>query len=184
MQVTIIVPDQAVTIDGVGYAGLDLTGLPENVRALQWDGVRGEVEFEPQRANGQLTVPPNQWVDSLDPFQAAIDAWNAAHAAASLPPPPPTPEQVQARFVAGIQARLDNFARTRNYDGILSACTYATSTVPKFAAEGQYCVQLRDATWASAYQILAEVQAGTRAMPTSIADIEADLPVLAWPVGV
>ena len=44
------------------------------------------------------------------------------------------------------QKRLDDFAKTRNYDGILSACTYATSEVPKFNAEGVYCVQIRDAT--------------------------------------
>lgn len=95
--------------------------------------------------------------------------------------PPPAPEQLKAAFVAAIQQRLDDFARTRNYDGILSACTYATSTVPKFAAEGQAAVNLRDATWAAAYEILAEVQAGTRPMPASLADIEADLPALGWP---
>ena len=88
---------------------------------------------------------------------------------------------MQAAFTAAIQCRLDDFARTRNYDGILSACTYATSTVPKFKAEGQACVNLRDATWAAAYDVLAKVQAGQRAMPTSIADIEADLPALVWP---
>lgn len=81
-----------------------------------------------------------------------------------------------------VQRRLDNFAASRNYDGILSACTYATSTVPKFAAEAQYCINARDATWAAMYAGLAEVQAGTRAMPTSYADIEGSLPPLIWPV--
>lgn len=92
-----------------------------------------------------------------------------------------TPKQIEAEFTAQIQQRLDDFARTRNYDGILSACTYATSTVTKFKAEGQACVNLRDATWEAAYNILAQVQAGTRPMPQTIADIEADLPALAWP---
>lgn len=107
-------------------------------------------------------------------------AMTAAEVEAHLNPIP-TPSQLQAAFVAAIQQRLDDFARTRNYDGILSACTYATSTVPKFAAEGQACVDLRDATWSAAYAILAEVQAGTRPMPASLADIEADLPALGWP---
>ena len=97
------------------------------------------------------------------------------------PPPPPTQEQIIAAFSAQIQGRLDAFARGRNYDGILSACTYATSTMAKFKAEGQACVNLRDATWSAAYNILAQVQAGTRPMPSSIADIEADLPPLVWP---
>lgn len=86
-----------------------------------------------------------------------------------------------SEFTCAIQKRLDDFARQRNYDSILSACTYATSTVAKFKNEAQACVNLRDATWAAAYQILADVQAGKRPMPTSIADIEADLPTAAWP---
>ena len=89
--------------------------------------------------------------------------------------------QVQAEIVDATQKRLDDFAKTRNYDGILSACTYATSAVPQFQAEGQYCVSARDATWTVLYQILAEVQAGTRPAPTGYADIEPDLPSLSWP---
>lgn len=88
--------------------------------------------------------------------------------------------RLQAAFTAAIQARLDDFARTRSYDGILSACTYATSGVPKFAAEGQCCVAGRDATWAAAYALLAAVEAGTSPMPTMDA-VLAVLPVLAWP---
>lgn len=80
-----------------------------------------------------------------------------------------------------IQLRLDTFAKTRNYDGILSACTYATSSVPKFQTEGQYCVDSRDSTWATSYTIFADVQAGARPMPSGYADIESELPVLAWP---
>lgn len=92
-----------------------------------------------------------------------------------------TPAQLEQEFTIAIQKRLDDFARTRNYDGIMSACTYAASTVVKFKAEGQACVNLRDATWSAAYTILAQVQAGTRPMPASISDIQADLPVLVWP---
>ena len=84
--------------------------------------------------------------------------------------------------VGKAQQRLDDFARTRGYDGIMSACTYAASTNAKFAAEGQYCVEARDATWATLYQIMDDVLAGTRAMPSSYADIEPELPVLEWPV--
>lgn len=89
--------------------------------------------------------------------------------------------QIQAEIVAATQSRLDTFARTRNYDGILSLCTYATSPTQKFADEGQYGITARDATWAKLYEILAEVQAGTRPMPSSYADIEPDLPPLVWP---
>lgn len=91
-----------------------------------------------------------------------------------------TPAQVEAQFIKAIQGQLDDFAKTRNYDGILSACTYATSTVAAFAVEGQYCVQARDLTWMAAYVILADVNAGTRPMPT-IEAVLTELPALAWP---
>ena len=99
---------------------------------------------------------------------------------------PPVPEPIQpdellAQIVQATQTRLDDFAQQRNFDGILSACSYATSTVPQFQTEGQYCVQARDATWAALYVILAQIQAGERPLPQGYADLEAQLPILAWP---
>ena len=91
-------------------------------------------------------------------------------------------QALQQSIVDATQRRLDDFARTRNYDGILSACTYATSAVPKFAAEGQYAVQARDATWAALYAFMADVQAGTQPVPTGFEDVEPLLPPLAWPI--
>ncbi len=90
-------------------------------------------------------------------------------------------QALQNGIVQQTQMRLDTFARTRNYDGILSLCTYATSTIPRFQSEGQYGVNARDATWNTLYQILEEVQLGTRVAPTSFEDIEPDLPELVWP---
>jgi hypothetical protein len=97
------------------------------------------------------------------------------------PLPDSSAEFIQSEFVVPTQQRLDNFAKTRNYDGVLSLCTYASSPNPKFQAEGQYGVEARDATWSKLYEILAEVEAGTRPMPTGYADIEPELPPLVWP---
>lgn len=83
-------------------------------------------------------------------------------------------------YTAAVQMHLDTKARERNYDGILSACTYATSSIPKFAAEGQACATWRDAVWASCYQIMAEVEAGQRQPPT-IPELLDTLPTLIWP---
>lgn len=93
----------------------------------------------------------------------------------------PQPEQIITEVTAATQKRLDDFARTRNYDGILSACTYATSGVPKFAAEGQAAVDARDNTWAALYAFMDSVIAGTQPMPSSFADVEPFLPSLNWP---
>ena len=88
---------------------------------------------------------------------------------------------LKQEIVQSTQQKLDDFANTRNYDSILSACTYATSSIPKFAAEGQYCVEARDATWATLYSILADVESGNRPIPSSFQDVELDLPALSWP---
>lgn len=89
-------------------------------------------------------------------------------------------QTLRSNIINSVQVRLDEFAQTRNYDGILSACTYATSTISAFQQEGQRCLQLRDETWAAVYAILADVHAGIRRMPTNFADIETLLPPLSW----
>jgi hypothetical protein len=82
-----------------------------------------------------------------------------------------------ASFSNHVQEHLDKTAQTRNYDGIMSLCTYATSTNEKFRREGQAGVEWRDAVWSKCYEILEEVQAGTRTAPT---DIISELPVFTW----
>lgn len=99
---------------------------------------------------------------------------------AFIPPPPPSIEQLKRIFTDAVQRRLDEFARTRGYDGILSAATYATSTVPQFQIEGQYAVEARDLTWAKCYQIMNAALAGERDIPT-LAELLDELPVLEWP---
>ena len=99
-----------------------------------------------------------------------------------VPPPlPRDPLEIQQEIIKAVQLRLDTFAQSRNYDSILSASTYATSAILKFQTEGQAAVNARDSTWATLYTILAEVQGGTRPMPTGYVDIEPDLPQLTWP---
>ena len=95
-------------------------------------------------------------------------------------PPPPTHEQIIAQYTGAVQQHLDTFARTRDYEGILSACTYASSAEPKFKSEGQYAVEARDATWAKCYEVLAAVESGSRPMPT-LEELLAELPELVWP---
>lgn len=90
-------------------------------------------------------------------------------------------QDLQRSIVSLTQRRLDDFARTRGYDNILSLCTYATSTVSKFAVEGQRGVEARDATWVKLTRILDEVLAGKRQMPAGYSDIEPELPPLSWP---
>ena len=100
--------------------------------------------------------------------------------------PDPTPEEIAAQqaaeqerikneLTAAVQAHLDAKAKEKNYDDILSLCTYATSTDPVFSAEGQAGVEWRDAVWAKCYQVLDAVLAGTRPVPTK-EELIAELP--------
>ena len=92
-----------------------------------------------------------------------------------------TVEQVQARITQQVQERLDNFAKTRNYDNCLSACSYIASTNDKFKNEALYCIESRDQTWLKCAEILNDALAGNRPMPDDISDFENELPVLVWP---
>jgi hypothetical protein len=78
-----------------------------------------------------------------------------------------------------VQRRLDDFAASRNYDNILSLCTYATSKDPIFSAEGQRGVDLRDATWRKCYDILEEINRDEKQIP-DIDTVLSELPVLSW----
>ena len=89
-------------------------------------------------------------------------------------------EATKAQFTDAIQAYLDSFAQTRNYDNILSACSYASSKVERFSIEGQYCVDMRDLVWAMAYTIMDAVLTGQRPVPSE-QELFAELPTLEWP---
>ena len=92
---------------------------------------------------------------------------------------PLTEEQIQAHLTQVVQNYMDKTVQTRGYDNIHTACTYSNSTDETFRAEGAACVSWRDAVWRKCYDILAEVKAGTREIPTE-EELLAELPVLDW----
>lgn len=97
-----------------------------------------------------------------------------------VPAPPMTDEQIEAELSKAVQRVLDTEARTHLYDGILSLCSYAESTNANFKAEALAGVAWRDAVWAHCYQVLSDIKAGNRAVPTA-AELLAELPAMAWP---
>ena len=82
-------------------------------------------------------------------------------------------EQTKQMALTAVQNMLDNAAKAKGYDSILSACSYAAYPNP-FQAEGQEFVAWRGAVWAKCYEILAEVEAGTRPVPT-VSELLAEL---------
>jgi len=94
-------------------------------------------------------------------------------------------ETVIEEYKAKIQNRLDTFAQTREYGGILSACTRATSAIDMLRVDGQYCVDAQDNTWIKAYTVLQEMRqyVATGGTIPEWEVIESLLPPLAWPEG-
>ena len=89
-------------------------------------------------------------------------------------------ERTRKVLTDAMQSYLDQTAQERGYDGILSLCSYATSSNPRFGPEGQAGVALRDAVWAYGYAVIDDITAGKRAVPT-VAELVAALPAIIWP---
>ena len=54
---TVIKADTAIYKDGFGVEGCDMSGLPDDFWALQWDGSKGHIEWTvPTKANTELTA--------------------------------------------------------------------------------------------------------------------------------
>lgn len=75
---------------------------------------------------------------------------------------------------------LDEMAQEREYDGILSLCSYGVSTSVARKAEGDAGIACRDAVWDYMDQLLIDVVNKTRVMPT-IDKLIQELPVIQWP---
>jgi len=83
-------------------------------------------------------------------------------------------------YADGIQRYMDFIVSARNYDSIISACSYAASNHVRYGVEGRACLQWREDVWDAAYLILDDITNGRRAIPTVAALIN-ELPKLTWP---
>ena len=113
--------------------------------------------------------------------------WGAGWRAEALPveqPGPelePTEEDIIAARTAEVQAHMDDAARGFGYDSIYTAATYAEEpAVPKFQAEGRAFRAWRSRVWARCHEVMADVKAGKRPMPSREELIE-ELPALVLP---
>jgi hypothetical protein len=134
--------------------------------------------FREHNRETQRLVPCAPYIDGGTVYTVAVEDKTAEELAADAAA---KGQALQADIVRQTQARLDAFAQTRHYDDIKSASDYAGCSVPRFDVEGTYCRDARAETWAKLYDMLAEVQAGTRPMPAGFADVEPELPPLVWP---
>ena len=97
-----------------------------------------------------------------------------------VPPPPPSLEEQIAVFDAALVAYLDATARERRYDNRVTCAIRAGYPGP-FQAEGIAFASWMDQCNALAYQLLAEVVAGTRPLPSSPQALIDLMPAMVWP---
>jgi hypothetical protein len=93
----------------------------------------------------------------------------------TVQPEPETADQVIARLEAALDRHLDAVANSYRYESIRTMVTYATSDHPTFGPEGRAAVKFRDAVYAYGIQVIADVEAGNRPIPTE-AELIAELP--------
>ena len=155
---------------GAVLTPLPKSGLPEHHR---WRLVLG-AWVATQDHRGREGFMPDGSPCKIATWGPLPDGWTE-----EKPYVAPTQKETEAQYTSAAQSYLDGFARTKTYDGILSACTYATSTNSRLLGEGQRCVELRDAVWETAFTILNDVQSGKRPIPT-IEQFIAELPKLTW----
>ena len=63
---TVIKLDSAIYKDGESVEGCDMSGLPEDLHALQWDGSDGHIEYTG-------SVKPNLVVSSKSEIESALE---------------------------------------------------------------------------------------------------------------
>lgn len=97
-----------------------------------------------------------------------------------VPPAPPSIEDRIEVFDAALVAHLDATARERRYDNRITCALRAGYPGP-FQAEGIAFASWMDQCNALAYQLLAEVVAGTRPLPSSPQALIDMMPPMVWP---
>jgi len=89
----------------------------------------------------------------------------------------PTIDDLIAINTQAIQLHLDSFAKSRGYDSVIGACSYASQPVgAHFQAEGAAFLAWRSAVWSKAYEIVDKVKKGDLPFPT-VEESIASMPV-------
>ena len=120
------------------------------------------------RADAEMMSTP------LDDHMNMLNAWVASYV-----PPPALPLTFED-FERALTTHLDATAQQRRYDSRVTCALRAGYDGP-FRAEGQAFASWMDACNAFGYKFLAEVQAGTRPMPSSTQELIDLMPPMVWP---
>jgi hypothetical protein len=149
------------------------------------------MEYRKTKYNQQGTIdaevnhPQFGWIpttlDPTDDVEANVELYHKILAEATVAPyvaPVLTAEQIKNQFSVAVDSYLNAVAQEKSYYSILSACSYAGAP-NYFQEESQAFITWRGAVWSTAFSILADVEAGTRAVPTK-EELIAELPIFEY----
>jgi len=102
-RITIVREDNTVIVDGRALP-IDCGPLAAAIHAVQWHGDKGHIEYVNPPGAPPEDFLPNAEIESLEPFQSVVNAWQAA-ADAIDKPPAPTLEQVKAAKLLLLRAK-------------------------------------------------------------------------------
>lgn len=109
---------------------------------------------------------------------ATIEDMGGWYEVVALPEPePPTQEQIKKQLEIAVQNWLDSEAQKLNYDNLDSTAKYLFCDDPVFKAEAIAFSKWAGRVWRKCYDIVDEVVAGTRDIPTT-EQLFAELPQL------
>lgn len=88
-------------------------------------------------------------------------------------------EFIKRQLADRVQAYMNSVVHERGYDNLTTACTYIDTGHPQFDSEGRAARLWRSAVWKKCYEVLDEVNAGLRPIPTA-EELIAELPEIEW----
>jgi|GEM_PF-3578502 hypothetical protein len=84
-------------------------------------------------------------------------------------------------FEENVLKYLDNVAKERGYDDIISLCSYATSSNEQFRKEGIAGNEFRDKVWIKFFELSEQIKNGERDLRISSETLCKLLPEIVWP---
>lgn len=166
---------ERLSVEMLGVLQRDNQGQVLSARTDVCVGVPADMPLDPESAVFRAFIEscaPRDWFETLE---AKLDGGIGA-----IAPLLGAMGSLQDLVVREVQLRLDGMAKARGYDGIVSLCSYAGSSNLHFAADARHGLDVRDAAWSQCYQILDDVTAGDRPVPT-LDLVLAEMPSFDWP---
>jgi hypothetical protein len=122
------------------------------------------------RSAWRIDIHPNATSEQIAAAKSVVAAFD-------LDAPPTL---TQSDYEAAIDRNLANVAAERGYKSEASILSYLNSSNAAWAEEAKAYTLWRDAVWAAAYAVLADVQSGHIKAP-SPNELLSNLPAISWP---